>query len=254
MNIQKRCVFLSKIKKTYRKGGIYYLVRGVYNLTFKKYYDFVYCRLLICLKPPGAFIFQGRSYHYLYHHHNTTYMNERTVEIPIILEKIQSYNGDRILEIGNVLSNYVQFQHDIVDKYDRSNNVINQDVVDFKPAENWKYDLIVSISTMEHVGWDETPQDSMKIPLALENLTTRCLAPGGEIVITIPIGYNTYLDKLLNGDKIRFTEKYYLKRISDDNKWIEIESGDEIIEAKFGMPFPYANVIFIGVIKRDKDY
>ena len=56
---------------------------------------------------------------------------------------------------------------------------------------------IVSISTMEHVGWDETPRDPKKIPLALENLTTRCLAPGGEIVVTLPIGYNTYLDKLL---------------------------------------------------------
>ena len=56
---------------------------------------------------------------------------------------------------------------------------------------------IVSISTIEHVGWDETPRDPNKIPRALENLTTRCLAPGGEIVVTLPIGYNTYLDKLL---------------------------------------------------------
>ena len=29
---------------------------------------------------------------------------------------------------------------------------------------------IVSISTMEHVGWDETPRDSKKILVALENL------------------------------------------------------------------------------------
>ena len=56
---------------------------------------------------------------------------------------------------------------------------------------------IVSISTIEHVGWDETPRDPKKIPLALENLTTRCLAPDGEIVVTLPLGYNTYLDKLL---------------------------------------------------------
>jgi len=56
---------------------------------------------------------------------------------------------------------------------------------------------IVSISTIEHVGWDETPRDPKKIPLALENLATKCLAPGGEIVVTLPIGYNTYLDKLM---------------------------------------------------------
>ena len=56
---------------------------------------------------------------------------------------------------------------------------------------------IMSISTMEHVGWDESPRDPNKIPLALENLRLKCLAPGGEIVVTVPIGYNAYLDKLL---------------------------------------------------------
>ena len=98
-----------------------------------------------------------------------------------------------------MLSNYVHFQHDIVDKYEKAEGVINQDVVDFQPAENEndKYDLIVSISTIEHVGWDETPRDPKKIPRALENLTTKCLAPRGEIVVTLPLGYNTYLDKLL---------------------------------------------------------
>ena len=55
---------------------------------------------------------------------------------------------------------------------------------------------IVSISTIEHVGWDETPRGLNKIPLALENLTG-CLASGGEIVVTLPLGYNAYLDKLL---------------------------------------------------------
>jgi len=55
---------------------------------------------------------------------------------------------------------------------------------------------IVSISTIEHMGWDETPRDPKKIPLALENLI-ECLAPGGEVVVTLPMGYNIYLDKLL---------------------------------------------------------
>ena len=29
-------------------------------------------------------------------------------------------------------------------------------------------------------------------------MTLKCLAPGGEIVVTLPLGYNTYPDKLLN--------------------------------------------------------
>ena len=249
MNIQKMRGLLSKAKEAYKREGFCYVIHSgikMINQIFKKSYNFIYCKLLIHLKPPGTFTFQGRTYHYLYHPYNTTWKNERAVEVPIILEKIQSHQGSRILEVGNVLSNYVHFQHDIVDKYDKTDGVINQDIVDFQPYET--YDLIVSISTIEHVGWDETPRDSKKIPLALENLT-KCLVSGGEIVVTAPLGYNTYLDKLLKEDKICFTEQYYLKRISDDNKWIEV-GGGEIREAKYGVPFPYANAIVIGVIKR----
>ena len=255
MNIQKITKLISKAKEAYKREGFYYVIHSgiklIYNLTVKKSYNFIYCKLLIHLKPPGTFTLQGQTYHYFYHHRSTTWKNERAVEVPIILEKIQSCRGGRILEVGNVLSNYVHFQHDIVDKYDKeADGVINQDVVDFQPSENEKYDLIVSISTIEHVGWDETPRDPKKIPLALENLTNKCLAPGGEIVVTLPIGYNAYLDKLLKEDKKRFTEQYYLKRISDDNKWIEVGGGGNPREAKYNTPFPYANVLVIGIIKR----
>ena len=43
--------------------------------------------------------------------------------------------------------------HDVLDKYEKGNNVINDDVVSF--STEVKYDLIVSVSTLEHVGWDE---------------------------------------------------------------------------------------------------
>ena len=257
MNIQKITKLISKVKEAYKREGGFYVIHSgikmIYNQAFKKSYNFIYCKLLIHMKPPGTFTLQGQPYPYFYHPHNTTWKNERAVEIPIILEKIQFYHyqGGRILEVGNVLSNYVHFQHDVVDKYDKADGVINQDVVDFQPSENEKYDLIVSISTIEHVGWDETPRDPKKIPLALENLTTKCLALGGEIVVTLPMGYNTYLDELLKEDKIfiGFTEQYYLKRISDDNRWIQV-GGGEIREAKYGTPFPYANMLVIGIIKR----
>ena len=179
MNIQKITKLISKVKEAYKREGIRYVIysgiKMAYNLTFKKNYYFIYCKLLIHLKPPGTFTLQGQTYHYFYHPYNTTWKNEWGVEVSIILEKIQSCQGGKILEVGNVLSNYVHFQHDIVDKYDKADGVINQDVVDFQLSENEndKYDLIVSISTIEHMGWDETPRDPKKILLALENLTTR---------------------------------------------------------------------------------
>ena len=243
---------LTKAKEAYKREGIYYVIYSgigvLYNLCFKKSYDFVYCMLLVRLRPPGTFTFQGKPYRYFYNHYNTTWKNERAVEVPIILEEVKFHRGSRILEVGNVLSNYVHFQHDIVDKYDKTTGVTNQDVVDFQP--HGKYDLIVSISTLEHVGWSEKPRDPKKILLAFENLT-KCLASGGKIIVTLPIGYNTYLDKLLKEDKIHFTEQYYLKRISDDNKWIQVERG-EVCEAKYNAPFPFANAVVIGVIRYSK--
>ena len=61
-----------------------------------------------------------------------------------------------------------------------STRVINEDIVDFSPSKN--YDLIVSISTMEHVGWDEYPNDPPKILKGLRNLT-RLLSPRGSLLL-----------------------------------------------------------------------
>jgi hypothetical protein len=66
---------------------------------------------------------------------------------------VKRYKERNILEIGNVLSHYFPVNHDIVDKYEKADGVINQDVVHFYSPK--KYDLIVSVSTLEHVGWDE---------------------------------------------------------------------------------------------------
>jgi 2-polyprenyl-3-methyl-5-hydroxy-6-metoxy-1,4-benzoquinol methylase len=161
------------------------------------------------------------------------------------MEIIKKNHGKKILEIGNVLSHYYNFEHVIVDKYEIANGVINQDVVDFKSTE--KYDLIVSISTLEHVGWDETPRDDMKIIRAIENLKSLVKPNGGMIVVTFPLGYNFALDKLLKDKAIQFTEQYYFVRISKGNEWKEA-SWKDVQNAKYGKPFPFANALVIGII------
>jgi len=123
--------------------------------------------------------------------------------------------------------------------------VINEDVVRFKPDK--KYDLIVSVSTLEHVGWDEKPRDSKKILKAVKNLKN-CLASGGKMVITLPLSYNPKIDKLLKEDKIGFSKKHCLKRISRDNRWQEV-SWRDIHKVKYDYPFPGANGVVIGVFE-----
>lgn len=82
-----------------------------------------------------------------------------------------------MLEVGDVLSHYFPIHHDVVDKYQVAPGVINQDIAEFIPPE--RYDLILSISTPEDVGWDETPREPDKLLRAIEHLRNRCLAPGG---------------------------------------------------------------------------
>ena len=45
-----------------------------------------------------------------------------------------------------------------------------------------KYDLIVTISTLEHVGWDEEPRDPSKVLRAIENLKSCYADPEREML------------------------------------------------------------------------
>jgi SAM-dependent methyltransferase len=192
----------------------------------------------------GTFTFQGREFHYFYHTYHKTYENERAVEIPIVLEIVKKYRGKRLLEVGNVLSHYFPVSHEILDKYEKRPGVLNEDVVDFRPSQ--KYDLIVSISTLEHVGWAENPREPAKISRAIENLK-QCLAPGGRMVITLPLGYNPEVDRMSSEGKTQFGRWRYLKRISSDNRWVEA-NWEDVRDAKYNNPYPGASglaVIFI---------
>jgi hypothetical protein len=108
-----------------------------------------------------------------------------------------------------------------------------------------KYDLIVSVSTLEHVGWDEQPQEPAKLLQAIDHLRTACLAPSGTIVASLPIGYNGYFDALLASGKTPFTTQHFLKRISKKNYWIETD-WESCRDASYGRFV--ANALCIGTI------
>ena len=195
------------------------ILKKIFNelkITFIYYYYRIF-------RSKETFIFNGKTYYYFCHKYNTTWRNERAIEVPIIWDIVREYsrNGKRVLEVGNVLSHYFPIFHDVVDKYEVAKGVINQDVVDFKPAQ--RYDLIVSISTLEHVGQDEELKEHGKVLKAFENLK-QCLNPRGKIIVTLPLGYNPYLDELLRKGKIKFTEQYYLKK--NRSKWKEVDWND----------------------------
>jgi len=54
------------------------------------------------------------------------------------------------------------------------------------------------------------------------------------------------LDKLLETGRIRFTNQFYMKRVSKSNTWREVD-WETVKDARYNSPFPCANGIVIGV-------
>jgi len=196
-----------------------------------------------------SFVFNSTKHDYFYHHYNITILNERFIEVPIVKEFLNDYIGENILEIGNVLSHYFDVKKEfssnytIVDKYETAPNVLNEDIIGYHPKN--PFNLIISISTIEHVGLDDSPTDPKKADMAIKKVRTM-LAPGGTFVCTIPIGYNKNLEKTMHN---LFDDLYCLRRISKDNRWEECEL-DDLKTIEYGTPFNAANAIVVGVIHK----
>ena len=62
-----------------------------------------------------TFSFLNINIHYFCHWYNLTFTNERAVGIAIAHHVLEKFRGKKILEIGNVLSNYYETSHQIID-------------------------------------------------------------------------------------------------------------------------------------------
>jgi hypothetical protein len=156
-----------------------------------------------------TFTYKGEELHNLYHPYNATYENERQIEIPLIKSVLDKEKGV-VLEVGNVLSHYFPISHDVLDKYEVAEGVINEDAAYYKSDK--KYDLIISISTLEHIGLDVPEKDNrFKSIMALHNLYDM-LSSKGRLIVTIPIGYNVCLDKYLINNPSFFDEIFLFRK------------------------------------------
>lgn len=147
------------------------------------------------------------------HMYNHTWATERGVELAAYQDWWDRALDDRfdalqdtvdgVLEVGNVLNHYpvLSFPHTVVDRYetdlsfDHGFPVQNRDVFDILGT----FDLIIAISTLEHVRYDEPdidrePAGSFQALLHLLHQ----LAPGGRMFVTVPTGHNPDLDEELD--------------------------------------------------------
>jgi multidrug resistance efflux pump len=230
---------------------------------------------LIMTQWQRSFFFKGKELGYNRIRYNNP--TERCVEIPIAFDFLANLQKrERILEVGNVLSYYENtlsesvgiFHRKIVDKFEEDLGVDNQDLMDLPPTE--KYDAILSISTVEHIGQavepsgtygERTEERDLEAPLKAIAKIYDLLDVGGTAFITVPFG--TLTD---GGWQIQFSGQYlslltkygipkeaisthFLKLIDRHPVWekaqmIWVEAdGLEVSDAEYNYPLPYANAI-----------
>jgi len=195
----------------------------------------------------------------IYDRYNVTFVNERSIEIPLTKHLIKKYmsqfKSPKVLEIGNTLVHYEndnKIERKVVDRYEKYQNVINEDIEEFE--SNHKFDLIFSISTLEHVGSDYGELKEKEKFLRVIDKIKNLLNEGGVFIITLPIFYKEQVDKYIfnNSD---FTITYFLTRDNYRNDW-KISNKDYVLSNKdnliYNSKYPCANSLFIGVMLNNK--
>lgn len=237
---------MKEAKTSIKKKGLIHVVKMGF-VTVYEYFQLSYYRKF---RNGETFDYNGKKYPYFFHARvagaGPSWKNERCVNIPIIWETISEYRREnkRVLELGNVISYAMDIDHDVIDKYELMDGIINEDIVDYKPK--LKYDLIVSVLCLQSVGWDEIPKDPPKILRALENMNDM-LAPGGKMVISVGWGWNQYLENLILDGDFKFDEQWYLKK-GKGYRWREVQSIDEIKDLKYDEKAYTALGIIVGTI------
>jgi len=189
---------------------------------------------------PREFEYRGQRLQCVFENYNVTWSNERCAELPIARWHLAQTEG-AVLEIGNVLGHYGPHSHTVIDKYESAPSVINADITEWQTDR--RFALILSISTFEHIGFDDNGGNSKEKIQAAIAACRALLAPDGRLVITVPLGYNPALDELIANDKLAADQAHFLLR-HGRRQWREALQ-TEAAGTKYGHPFPYANGLWV---------
>lgn len=228
-----------------RAGGIGWFIRRFgFAQLFMKPIRTVLAPLVIPLLRERAVVFRGESIPLVYAQHNVTWANERCVELALARQFLAGIPAERVLEVGNVTPHYFGGGHTVVDKYEPG--ALQVDIVDFESDR--RFDLVLSISTFEHVAFDEAggPEEPEAVAAKIRAAVDRCvalLAPGGRFVITVPMGYNPALDAMVAADGLGSDRATWFKRFPG-RVWREV-GREEGIGCRYGSPYPFANGIML---------
>jgi len=163
-----------------------------------------------------TFLWNGQWLDYFDHRYNHTALNMRRVEIPIARWFMSRHPG-RMLEIGNVLAHYGPCTWPVVDLRERG--AINADVMTWRPKK--MVDTLVSISTIEHIGFGRYAVDGRRIhPAMVLGRFRSFLSEGGQALVTAPTGYNPILDAALRCGTTG-ADRLWFMRFMGKGEWAE---------------------------------
>jgi hypothetical protein len=163
---------------------------------------------------------------------------ERGLELALAKRFWAQRERTDVLEVGNVVQGIGLTGHTIVDKYERGPGVLNVDIMDYEPTR--EFAGVLCISTLEHIGWDELPQDPDKAGQALRRIATM----GRDLLITIPVGCHRQLEReVIDGpfDRVALAVK-----TSRTARW-EQRPLEDVDNHRYGSPFAYGNAVLIGI-------
>lgn len=199
---------------------------------------------LVALGPHEPVELAGRRFALHRQFARWAWRTERCVELALGKSALAAHGPDRSLEVGNVMPLAGVSGHTVVDKYEVGDRVVNEDIVDYAPGR--RYRLVVSLSTLEHVGWDEVPRDPAKAVLALERMSV-LVDDDGALLVTIPVGVRRDLESaFVTAAGSTFDSVTLLVRRSRRPRW-EARPLSELPGVLYGRPFPCGNGVLVGM-------
>ena len=182
--------------------------------------------------------------------YNQPQTNERTVELPILFRLLAQAEqaGQTVLEVGAVSPYYRQVEHEVCDPYDEKATL---PVSLFDVAD--PYDVVVSISTLEHVGLPEYGSQSSDPGLALEAVAHLKALARHLLLFTIPLGHHAELDRAVLAGELGITLASYLMRQDWHNHWQQVPL-EQATNARYGKPFNNGNCVAVCQWCQEKDH
>ena len=191
-----------------------------------------------------------------------SYIDERIVEIPWIMEKLRNIDNLKILDAGCTLNykyliekiiknkNKISFVNLYREKYSHPNDLvsyIDSDISNLN-IENKSYNIVTCISVLEHIGFDNQMYNNhdQKLPNFIVNKELyikaiseihRVLTNEGVAYLSFPYGQKILFDNLQQFDENNIIEMikvfqpksytiHYHKYFSDEKKWKEVSAKD----------------------------